>query len=120
MNEFREHQIIQSWNIELQREWDTVYLHLVVVSGEGSVRTGISRVGVNKQTFFFFNFYFFTIASAFCKKIVVLRQAGVYPRCSLLSLQLSYYSKPNFNQFFPITQHRGYPPSAASTYPGTG
>ena len=67
MNEFRDHQIIQSWNIELQREWDTVYLHLVVVSGEGSVRTG-SRVGVNKQTFFF-NFYFFTIASAFCKKM---------------------------------------------------
>ena len=53
MNEFREHQIIQSWNIELQREWDTVYLHLVVVSGEGSVHTGISRVGVNKQTIFF-------------------------------------------------------------------
>ena len=72
--------------------------------------TGISRLGVNKQTILIFlNFYFFIIASAFCTKIVVLRQAGVYPRCSQLSLQWSYYPKPNFNQFFPITQHRGYP-----------
>ena len=37
MNEFRVHQIIQSWNIELQRERDTVYLHLGVVSGDVSV-----------------------------------------------------------------------------------
>ena len=61
MNEFRDHPIIQSWNIELQREWDTVYLHLGMVSGDGSVGWPVTNYSTSTTTLYIFLFIFNSI-----------------------------------------------------------